>query len=208
MQRRRAACPAAAPPPENRVSLQERARRWIHSKHMVPATAVVSLLESTVLPIPLEVLLVPLMQARRDKLWLLAGAALLGCVLGAAGGYWIGAVLMDTVGAQVVGWMDQEEAMEDLKAGFNENGFLYVLWISLSPVPFQVAMLAAGAAGYSLWKFLLAAFISRAIRYFGLALVVWWLGDRAEAFIRRHRWPVAIATLVAAAAAVAWKLST
>ena len=188
------------------MSLQERARRWIHSKHMVPATAVVSFLESTVLPIPLEVLLVPLMQARRDKLWLLAAAALGGCVLGAVCGYWIGYGLMETVGMQVVEWMGQEEAFEEIQAGFNENGFVYVLGISLAPVPFQVAMLAAGAASFSLWQFVLATLLSRAIRYFGLAVVVWWLGDRAEAFVKEHRKPVAIGLLVAVAAVFAWKI--
>ena len=189
-----------------RVSLKDKAKAWIHSKHMLPATGVISLLESTVLPIPLEVLLVPAMQARRDRLWLLAAVALGGCLLGATLGWFIGYALMDTVGRPAVEALGYEQGLEDAKTAFNENGFLYVLGISLAPVPFQIAMLAAGAAKYSIWKFLLATLISRAIRYFGLALLVWWLGDRAEGFVKKHKTTTAVVTFLVVAAVFAWTL--
>ncbi|BAM03416.1 YqaA family protein [Phycisphaera mikurensis] len=188
------------------MSMKDRAARWIRSRHMVPATAVVSFFESTVLPVPLEVLLVPVMQARRDRLWWLAAAALGGCVLGAVAGYWIGWGLMESIGHPLVAWLGQERALEDAIAGFNADGFVYVLGISLAPVPFQIAMLGAGAAGFPLWKFLLATLISRAIRYFGLAALVWWLGDRTEGFVKRHKRAAAIGTLVAVAAVFAWRI--
>ena len=171
-------------PPE---TLRARLRRALHSRWMLPAAGLVSFLESTVLPVPLEVLVLPVMQKRRDRLWAIAAAITLGSVVGAALGWLIGYGLMQSVGEPLVSGLGQAEAYALARERFNANGFLFVIGISLAPVPFQIAMLAAGAAGYPLWLFLLATLLSRAARYFGLALLVWGLGDRAEALIHRHR---------------------
>lgn len=69
---------------------------------------------------------------------------------------------------------------------FAEHGFLAILAIGVIPIPFQIAMLVAGAAKYPLLLFVLAAIIARSIRYFGLALLVVLFGDRALALWRRH----------------------
>ena len=159
----------------------------LESRAVLPTTGVASFLESTVLPIPLEAVLVPLMQRRRDVLWWLAGAALVGCVVGAAVGYGIGAGLMASVGGPVVEALGWGEAFGRAEAAMATHGFLFVLTVSLAPVPFQVAMLAAGATGFSFGWFMLATVLSRAVRYFGLAFLVWWLGDRAEDFVKRHK---------------------
>ena len=55
------------------------------------------------------------------------------------------------------------------------------------PIPFQIAMLAAGATKYSLTLFLIASAISRSIRYFGLAIVVYYAGNQAERIISQHK---------------------
>ena len=80
-----------------------------------------------------------------------------------------------------------------------EQGFWYVLSVGIIPVPFQIAMLAAGAAKYSLGLFLLATFIARSIRYFGLALLVKLAGNQAEALFKKYKIPTAIGlTLIVA----------
>ena len=67
------------------------------------------------------------------------------------------------------------------------QGFWFVMTLGIAPIPFQVAMLAAGATQYSLPLFLLATVIARAIRYFGLAVVVYYAGDKAEQLIKRYK---------------------
>ena len=70
--------------------------------------------------------------------------------------------------------------------------------LGIAPIPFQVAMLAAGATKFSLPLFLLATVIARAIRYFGLAIVVYYSGDKAEQLIKRYKMKaVIVITLVA-----------
>jgi len=68
-----------------------------------------------------------------------------------------------------------------------------VLTLGIAPIPFQVAMLAAGATQFSLPLFLLATVIARSVRYFGLALVVYYAGDKAEQLIKRHKLKAVIA---------------
>ena len=68
-----------------------------------------------------------------------------------------------------------------------KQGFWFVLTLGVVPIPFQIAMLAAGATKYSLSLFLIAATIARAIRYFGLAILVYYAGDKAEHMLRKHK---------------------
>ena len=154
---------------------------------MMPALGVASFLESLVLPIPLEALLVPLMQKRRDRLWWLAGVALLGCVAGAALGYVVGYGFMQTLGLRFVEWTGQQDTLDQAEGLMGRHGFWFVVGVSVMPVPFQIAMLAAGATKYPFGWFMLATVLSRGLRYFGLAALVHWLGDRAEAFVRKHK---------------------
>jgi len=64
-------------------NIKQKTRQFIDSKHMLSGITVASFLESTIVPIPLEAVMVPLMQARREKLWLIALMGTLGCVIGA-----------------------------------------------------------------------------------------------------------------------------
>lgn len=184
--------PERADPAARRTSgrgtITARLTRWMQSRAMLYATFVVSMLESTVLPIPLEFMLIPAMQLRRDRRWWLALSALLGCMVGAVGGYALGYAIIDPLRAWVVEPLGLSGTFEQARSGLNNDGFWFVLSVGLTPVPFQIAMLAAGAADYPMGLFLLAAALARGVRYFGLALLVGWLGDRAQGWVRRHRW--------------------
>ena len=181
---------------------KERFGAWLHSRWMMPTLGVASFLESIIVPIPLEAILVPLMQARRERLWWLAAVALVGCILGAVVGYYVGYGLMNTAGEWVVQQLGAEDQMERAREAMSENGFWFIMSVSVVPVPFQIAMLAAGATGYPIGLYLLATLISRGVRYFGLAALVWWLGDRAESFVKEHK-RLALVIVVAVVAA-AW----
>ena len=167
--------------------LRETTRSWLNSRWALTSLGVVSFLESIILPIPLEALLVPMMQKRRDRLWLLATIALLGCIAGATVGYYVGYAFMETAGLWFVEQTGQQATLDQARNLMDRHGFWFILAVSVVPVPFQIAMLAAGGTGYPFVWFLVATLISRGIRYFGLALIVWWLGDKAEAFIKKHK---------------------
>ncbi|MGS0495977.1 alkaline phosphatase [Pseudoalteromonas sp. S1727] len=167
--------------------LKQKTRQLIDSKHMLTSITAASFLESTIVPIPLEAVLVPLMQARREKLWLIALMATVGCIIGALFGYALGYYLFDAVGDWVINTFSNPEQFEQVKQQMQAQGFWFVITLGIVPIPFQIAMLAAGATKYSLVMFLIATTIARSIRYFGLALVVYFAGNQAERVIKKHK---------------------
>ena len=167
--------------------LKQKTRNFIESKHMLSGITIASFLESTIVPIPLEAVMVPLMQAQREKLWLIALMATLGCVVGALFGYALGYYLFDAVGDWVISAFSSPEQFENVKQKMHTQGFWFVITLGIVPIPFQIAMLAAGATKYSLGLFLLASAIARSIRYFGLAIVVYYAGNQAERIISKHK---------------------
>jgi membrane protein YqaA with SNARE-associated domain len=182
---------------------RECARRLSQSRKGLWMIGVLSFLESTVLPFAIEIVLIPYMLARRDILWRIATVTTVGCLIGAAFGYGIGYFLYNSFGTWLVESLGWQQQFEDTRSWFESNGFWAVLAIGITPVPFQVAMLAAGAMKYSIAMFLLATAIARGIRYFGLALLVRLFGDRALDLWNRHKVPVAAGLTVVVVAVVA-----
>lgn len=139
------------------------------------------------MPIPLEAILIPLMQARREKLWAISAMALLGCGIGAALGYALGFFVFDLLGDQVIAMLSTPEQFESIRQQIHLHGFWYVLSVGITPIPFQIAMLAAGATGYAFLLYMLATIISRGIRYFGLGLLVCLFGNQAQNIFEEHK---------------------
>lgn len=177
--------------------VKHKTKKLIDSKHMLKGITLASFLESTIVPIPLEAVMVPLMQARRESLWKIALMATIGCVIGAIFGYALGYYLFDMIGQWLIDTFFSQDQFENVKQNMQSQGFWFVMTLGIAPIPFQVAMLAAGATKFSLPLFLLATVIARAIRYFGLAIVVYYAGDKAEQLIKRYKMKAVIAiTLV------------
>lgn len=173
--------------------LKHSTKKMVNSKHMLKGITLASFLESTIVPIPLEAVLIPLMQARREKLWAIAFMATLGCVIGAIFGYALGYYLFDLVGDWIIQTLSSPEQFENVTNKMESQGFWFVMTLGIAPIPFQIAMLAAGATKYSLLLFILATVIARSLRYFGLAAVVYFAGDKAESLIRRYKTKAIIA---------------
>ncbi|MCR8915482.1 DedA family protein [Marinobacter panjinensis] len=184
-----------------------RAQRWFDrindSRHMMWFLGVVSFLETIIVPIPIEVVLIPLMALNRDCIWRLAAATTLGCLVAALVGYGVGMALYQSVGIWFIESMGMQSGYESFQTFFDQHGFVAILALGIVPVPFQIAMITAGAAGYPIYLFVLAALIARGIRYYGLAWLILRFGKRAEDLWRRH---AVIASLAAAAVLIAISL--
>jgi len=122
--------------------------------------------------------------------------ALAGCILGAVAGYTIGYFIFDVIGDQIVSLISTQEQFDHVKQQMQQNGFWFVLTVGIAPIPFQIAMLAAGTLKYSLPLFLVATTLARSVRYYGLALLVYWIGNRAQEFYERHKKSSAIILII------------
>ena len=129
--------------------VKKKTKQLVDSKHMLTGITFASFLESTIVPVPLEAIMVPLMQARRDKLWLIALMATLGCVVGAIFGYALGYYLFDLLGQWVIDTFFSQQQFDSVKQQMQNQGFWFVMTLGIAPIPFQVAMLAAGATKFS-----------------------------------------------------------
>lgn len=159
---------------------------------MLTGIGVASFLESTIVPVPLEALLVPLMQKRRDKLWLIAAITTVGCMIGAIVGYAIGFFMFDIFRDLIMEYITNEQQFEEFQNVMEKQGFWFVFSTGVTPIPLQIAMLTAGVSKYSLALYMLAVTSSRVIRYFGLALLVYYFGEQTEKLIRKYKWQAVV----------------
>lgn len=188
------------------MSIKERIKKLIHSKRMLSGIGITSFLESTVVPIPLETLLVPLMQKRREKLWLIASITTIGCLVGAMAGYAVGYFAFDLVESYVLNGSDSKAQFEEFTQTMENQGFWFVFSTGVTPIPLQLAMLAAGVSHYSLALYMLAVASSRIIRYFGLAILVYYFGDKTEKLIRQYKWQSVFVAICVICLVVAYKV--
>lgn len=167
-----------------------RTKQWFEringSKNMLWLLATLSFLETIILPIPIELVLIPLMAVNKNRLWLIATVTTLGCLLASLVGYAVGMVLYQSVGTWFIELMGMQESYQGFQSFFDQYGFAAILAIGILPIPFQVAMVTAGLSGYPILLFALAALIARGLRYYGLAGLVYCFGDKVEKMWKHH----------------------
>lgn len=188
------------PAKSNNAQANKWLARILESNHVLWMIFLLSMLEATIIPVPLELVLIPLLLHERERWFVIASVTLAGCLVGAAIGYGIGYFLFDTAGQWMLDTFGYQEVFRDFKAEFTADGFVTLLLVGITPIPFQVGMLTAGSTGYSFSLFLLAALLARGIRYYGLALLVHWLGERVLAWWQQQHqrlgWGVLFAGII------------
>lgn len=144
-------------------------------------------LQSSLVPGPVDVLLVPLGVADPPKAYRFAWAAVFGSVVGALVGYTIGAVAYDPVGIWVLNLFGVEgEGIEVWRGRFQRQGWWVVFLSTVTPVSAKLVSVAAGAFGVPLWQFLGAMFIGRTVRFLTIAFVVRRFGAGVAAWVQRR----------------------
>ena len=156
------------------------------SRHALWALAVVSFVESSFFPIPPDVLMIPMIIARPDRAFLIAGVATLTSVLGGLFGYFIGWGLYEAVGLPILEFYGKAEYFEDFAVTYNEWGAWAVLIAGVTPFPFKVITIASGVTGLSLPVFLIASIIARGLRFYLVATLLWYFGAPVRDFIERR----------------------
>jgi len=168
----------------------KRTKQWIEringSKHMLWLLGTLSFLETIILPIPIELVLIPLMAANKQRIWLLATVTTAGCLVASLVGYGVGMLLFQSIGTWFIEFMGMQNSYQAFQTFFDQYGFIAILCIGILPIPFQVAMITAGLSGYPVLLFVLAALIARGVRYFGLAWLVHRFGHRVLVLWKRH----------------------
>ncbi len=136
------------------------------SPHAPWALFGVAFIESSVFPVPPDVLLVAMTAARREKWLKYACICTAGSVLGALLGYSIGFFLYETVGKWIINTYNLREVMSVIGRKYNDNAFFTVFAASFTPIPYKAITIAAGVFRISLLMLVSASLIGRAGRFF------------------------------------------
>jgi membrane protein YqaA with SNARE-associated domain len=160
--------------------------RLADTRYAMWALAVVAFIESSVFPIPPDVLIVPMILARPRRAWEIAALATISSVLGGLAGYWIGSSLYETVGRPVLEFYGKEAYFGEFQKRYNEYGAWAVLVAGVTPFPYKVITVLSGATGLSLGIFIVASVVARGLRFFVLAALLWKFGPPIREFIERR----------------------
>ncbi|GAA6202178.1 YqaA family protein [Aquicoccus sp. SU-CL01552] len=147
------------------------------------ALALVAFVESSVFPIPPDVLMIPMILARPNRAWATAGVALIASVLGGLLGYAIGAFAYEGIGQPILAAMGKGDAMEQFNARFNDFGFWAVLAAGVTPFPYKVITIMSGWTGMPILTFVATSILARALRFFVLAGLLRTFGAPIRTFI-------------------------
>ena len=155
-------------------------------RHALWALALVAFVESSIFPIPPDILIIPMVLAARARAWRIAAVAAAASVLGGLLGYAIGAGLYETVGRPVLEFYGHSDTFESFREVYNEWGAWIVAAGGFTPFPYKVITIASGLTGLNLAVFMLASLVSRGARFLLLAALLWYFGPPVRRFIEAN----------------------
>jgi len=160
--------------------------RMAGHRHAVRYMGAVSFAESSFFPIPPDVMLVPMVLARREQAYWIATVCTVTSVLGGIFGYAIGYFLYESIGQAVVQFYHIEDKMEGLRLLYDQYGSLVILIKGLTPIPFKLVTIASGVFAFNFPLFVLLALITRGARFFLIAFLIKKYGEPVQAFIEKR----------------------
>ncbi|MBE0469006.1 MAG: DedA family protein [Methyloprofundus sp.] len=169
-------------------------------RHATKYLAALSFAESSFFPVPPDVMLAPMVLAQQEKAWHLALITTIASVLGGMLGYAIGFFAFEMIQPWLEGshyWSKYQLAEQ----WFKHWGFAAIFIAGFSPIPYKVFTIAAGALSMLFLPFVLASFFGRGARFFLVAGLLAWGGERFESKLRQYMdvigWSVVVLLLIA-----------
>ncbi len=165
--------------------LYARAMRWARHPRAPWYLGGLSFAESSFFPIPPDVMLAPMSMAQPRRALGFATLTTITSVLGGMFGYLIGMFAFDLVAP----WIEDGRyatAFAQAQQWFDTWGFVAIFAAGFSPIPYKVFTITAGVLGMAFLPFVLASLVGRGLRFYLVALLMAWGGERMET--RLHRW--------------------
>ncbi len=150
------------------------------------ALAATSFAESSFFPIPPDVLLIPMVLAKRHLWFWYASLCTAASVAGGVLGYAIGYYLIDTLGLWIINIYGLREEADAMSALYNTWGTWVILIKGLTPIPYKLVTIASGMAKFSFFAFVAASVVSRAMRFYLVAGLIYWVGEPVREFVERR----------------------
>jgi membrane protein YqaA with SNARE-associated domain len=159
---------------------------WAETPYGSLALIILAFAESSFFPIPPDVLLIALAISIPKRSYSYAFICSAASIIGGIFGYYIGMALMDIIGWKIIDFYSARDLFTRLFATFNEYNFWAVLIAAITPIPYKVFTISAGAANASFGVFMIASIIGRSIRFFAVGTLIYFFGERIKSFIDKY----------------------
>ncbi len=163
---------------------------------------IVSFTESSFFPIPPDVMIIPMVIAKKKEYFKIFLVASIFSVLGGIFGYLLGYLFYD-LAIHVIEFYGYENKVENLKTSLSQGSGFFA-WLSIlflagfTPLPYKAFTIASGVVGFSLPVFIVVSLISRSLRFFIVAYLSYKFGDLFTEFMEKHgsKWFTIIGILI------------
>ena len=185
---------------------------WAGRKYANFALAIVSFIESSFFPIPPDVMIIPMVIAKKQHFIKIALIATIFSVLGGLFGYLIGYVFFNEIGFKIFQFYGYEnvnilkEMFSSKQGMFSWFGLLFVA--GFTPLPFKILTITSGFIHYNIFVFILTCVVTRGLRFFLVAFLTNKFGSKISYFMEKKagKWTFIIAGLVILLCAIVYFL--
>ncbi len=146
----------------------------------------VSFAESSFFPIPPDILLIPMVLAKRLRAWFYALICTLSSVVGGLAGYAIGYFFYTNIGSSIVKLYGLSDSFNLFESYYNQYGIWIVLGAGFTPFPFKFITIASGVFNLNIILFIIVAIIARGLRFYLIASLLYIFGNVIKNLIDKY----------------------
>jgi len=175
---------------------------WAGKKYAKPLLAFEAFIESSFFPIPPDVMIIPMVVAKKNEFFRIALIATIFSVLGALFGYFIGYVFFNEVGIKIFEIYGYEDP-NFLKEKFSTKGG-FISWLGIlfaagfTPLPFKLLTISSGFIHFNIISFIIICVITRGLRFFLVSFLTYRYGEKFGPFLEKQgtKWSIIITLFV------------
>ena len=176
--------------------------RWAGYKYARQILAIEAFIESSFFPIPPDVMIIPMVVAKKNRYLQIALIATIFSVLGALFGYFIGYVFFNEIGVKIFEIYGYEDP-NFLKEKFSSKGG-FISWLGIlftagfTPIPFKLLTISSGFIHFNILSFIIICIVTRGLRFFLVAFLTNRFGEKIGPFLEKQgtKWSIIITAFI------------
>ncbi len=182
--------------------LYDKCIEWAGHKSANSILAFISFIESFIFPIPTDVMIVPMVIAKRNEFFKISLIAIIFSVLGGLIGYLIGYIFFNEVGIKIFEIFGAENANIFIDKLASETGLIsgiIILFIAgFTPLPFKIITISSGFVHFNILFFILTCFVARGLRFFLVAYLAYKYGSAIGPLLEKKgtQWTILITAIL------------
>lgn len=193
--------------------LYDKCVKWAGHRYANSILGMVSFSESFIFPIPTDVMIIPMVIAKKNEFLKIALIAIIFSVLGALIGYLIGYIFFNEVGIKIFEIFGSENANIFKEKLASEKGLLsgiLILFIAgFTPLPFKIITISSGLVHFNILFFIITCLVARGLRFYLVAFLAYRYGAAVGPFLEKKgaQWTIIISAIIVAAAILIYFIS-